>query len=174
VIDTVRTTPQSTQDAGGKHTLTGMNEPLRRLVKLLTSTQIVRATVSETAMHHAHSAQLRSACLSRQVGAALVDGKGNIIATGTNEVPKAGGGVYGESFDVGRAPDDRCAFRETKFCSSNREQNAIIESLLEEFPALAEGRQKSEIYLVDIAFVDQGYIGAKPAAAAKVHGIAGC
>ncbi len=96
-------------------------------------------------MHHAHSAQLRSACLSRQVGAALVDSNGNIIATGTNEVPKAGGGVYGTAFDGEISADNRCAMLETKFCSSNREQNEIIEELLEKFPSLTEGRLRKDV-----------------------------
>jgi deoxycytidylate deaminase len=133
----------NSQDAEDDVANTAMNEPLRRLVNLVTSVQVIRPTVAETAMHHAHSAQLRSACLSRQVGAALVDANGNIVATGTNEVPKAGGGVYGETFEGERASDDRCAFRETKFCSSNREQNAIIESLLDEYPSLVDGRERS-------------------------------
>lgn len=135
----------NSKDAGDDIANTAMNEPLRRLVKLVTSGQIVRPTVEETAMHHAHSGQLRSACLSRQVGAALVDAKGNVVATGTNEVPKAGGGVYGESFEGEYALDDRCAFRETKFCSSNREQNEIIEDLIQDFPSLVgnEDREKT-------------------------------
>jgi len=67
-------------------------ENLSRLVKILNHSELVRPTVAEMAMHHAHSAQMQSGCLSRQVGAAVVDIHGNMIATGTNEVPKAGGG----------------------------------------------------------------------------------
>ena len=48
----------------------------------------------EYGMFHAYASSLRSASLSRQVGAAILDKKGNIISTGTNEVPKAGGGTY--------------------------------------------------------------------------------
>ena len=44
---------------------------------------------------------MRSACLSRQVGCALMDSAGTLIATGTNEAPRAGGGVYGETFELG-------------------------------------------------------------------------
>lgn len=133
----------NSKDAGDNPNNTGMNEPLRRLVRMLTSSEVIRPTVGETAMHQAHSAQLRSACLSRQVGAALVDASGNIVATGTNDVPKAGGGLYGADFD-GEAADHRCAFRPDKFCSSNREQNAIIGELIDKYPTLAEGRTKDE------------------------------
>jgi len=69
-------------------------EKLGRLVKILTHSEIVRPEVGEIAMHHAYAAMMQSACLSRQVGAALADRAGNIVATGTNEVPKAGGGVF--------------------------------------------------------------------------------
>jgi deoxycytidylate deaminase len=76
-----------------------INDKLQRLVRIVRHEGIERPEISETAMHHAYSAQMRSACLSRQVGAAVVDKAGNLLATGTNEVPKAGGGVYGEHFN---------------------------------------------------------------------------
>ena len=124
---------------------TGMNDQLRRFVELITQSRIVRPTIAETAMHHARSAQMRSACLSRQVGASLVDSSGSIVATGTNDVPRAGGGLYGEDFTVAEVKDERCAFRGSVFCSSNREQNAIIAELLDQFPKLAEGRDRIEL-----------------------------
>lgn len=113
-----------------------MNEPIRRFVDLITGNRILRPKIEETAMHHAHSAKLRSACMSRQVGAALVDAGGNIVATGTNEVPMAGGGVYGEAASENSIHDHRCVFRESPFCSSNKEQNEIIDELVDAFPAL--------------------------------------
>ncbi len=127
-------------------TETGMNEALLRFVDLVTQRRIVRPTASETAMNDAHSAQLRSACLSRQVGAALVDATGNVVSTGTNEVPKYGGGLYGESFELEeQGHDHRCAFRETKYCSNNREQNAIIDELFDEFPELLDGKSQRKL-----------------------------
>jgi len=135
----------NSRDASQDTRNTAMNDPLRRLVDLLTSRQVVRPTAAETAMHHAHSAQLRSACMSRQVGAALVDPEGNVVATGTNEVPRAGGGVYGETFEEEPGGDQRCIFRETRYCSSNREQNDIIEALIDAFPSLVDGRERSAV-----------------------------
>ena len=44
--------------------VTGMSNELSRFVMLMTQRSIVRPTIAETAMHHAHSARLRSACLS--------------------------------------------------------------------------------------------------------------
>jgi deoxycytidylate deaminase len=115
-----------------------INDKLQRLVRIVTHEEVERPEISETAMHHAYSAQMRSACLSRQVGAALVDRNGNLLSTGTNEVPKAGGGVYGESFngDIDVPPDHRCVARPHKYCSSTREQNVIIEDILEDVAAI--------------------------------------
>lgn len=113
-----------------------LDEPLLRLVGIVSHERLIRPTIEETAMHHAHSARVRSACLSRQVGAALVDRDGTVVSTGTNEVPKAGGGVYGEMFAEEAGLDDRCAFRPEKYCSSNREQNRIIDELISAIPEL--------------------------------------
>lgn len=104
-----------------------VSEDLERLIKLVTHGEIARPTTSESAMRAAAGAAMRSACLSRQVGAALVDAEGNLIATGTNEAPKAGGGVYGQGFD--EVHDNRCAYG-NKFCSSTREQKKIAEEIL--------------------------------------------
>lgn len=125
--------------------ITGMNPQLKRFVSLVTQSQVVRPTLPESAMHQARSAQMRSACLSRQVGAALVDRSGNIVATGTNDVPQAGGGLYGETFSPENERDERCAFRDSKFCSSNRQQNLIIDELILAFPELADGKEKAEV-----------------------------
>lgn len=112
-----------------------VHEDLTRLVKIVSHAELTRPTVAETAMHQAYSASLRSACLSRQVGAALVDRAGNIIATGTNEAPKAGGGVYGEGFDDD-VQDHRCAFS-NKFCSNTRQQINISQKLVALIPELS-------------------------------------
>ncbi|MDB5683679.1 MAG: bpiD [Sphingomonas bacterium] len=111
-------------------------DELGRLVDVLTHTKIIRPRPNETAMYHAFGARMRSACLSRQVGAALLDQKGNLLATGTNEVPRAGGGVYGGAFedfsdeDPHPESDHRCAVH-GGYCRNTREQNEIIEELIE-------------------------------------------
>ncbi|MDP1626942.1 anti-phage dCTP deaminase [Parvibaculum sp.] len=81
-----------------------LNNDLARLISLITGNGIVRPTSLERAMYHAFSASLQSACLSRQVGASVLTHDGRIIATGSNEAPKFGGGVYGE----GDENDHRC------------------------------------------------------------------
>lgn len=125
------------EDAPNDFTL---NEDLGRFVDIVTHSRIVRPTVAETGMQVAVSAQIRSSCLSRQVGAAIVDKEGNVLAIGSNEVPRAGGGVYGEG-DEDEA-DRRCFMCESPHCSSNAEQNELIVKLVEAFPKLGEEGQE--------------------------------
>ena len=107
-----------------------VSQDLERLTMLVTHASVARPTTAETAMHAAAGAAMRSACMSRQVGAALVDRDGNLISTGTNEAPKAGGGVYGSGFVEGHE-DHRCVYG-NKFCSNTVTQNDIAEELLQE------------------------------------------
>jgi deoxycytidylate deaminase len=125
------------RDARGKpNPAWDLPDQLARLIRILTHSKVVRPTTSETAMFAASGGQRRSACLSRQVGAALVDRQGNLVAVGVNEVPRAGGGVYGQGFADGsdeEESDERCAFRSIegkRACSNTREQSAIIADLL--------------------------------------------
>ena len=120
-------------------------DQLSRLLKIMMRNEIQRPTAEETAMHAAHGGQLRSACMSRQVGAALIDDRGNIVALGTNEVPRAGGGLYGEYWaeDDGGF-DGRChVFK--GFCRNTDEQKKMISELIELIPetraASAERKQ---------------------------------
>ena len=58
-----------------------------------------------------------------------MDANGNVVATGTNEVPQVGGGLYGERFAAPQE-DHRCAFRRTgstAYCSNTKEQIQIVE-----------------------------------------------
>jgi deoxycytidylate deaminase/dephospho-CoA kinase len=119
-------------------------DQLSRLVRILTYEDVVRPTLAETGMYVAYGAQSRSACLSRQVGACLTDLQGDVISIGYNEVPKAGGGVYGaDLIDASDEPehgDHRCAYREgddQQYCSNTREQNEIIERTISMIPVLA-------------------------------------
>jgi cytidine deaminase len=63
-------------------------------VAILFGHPFVTPTREEFGMFQAKAAALRSADLSRQVGAAITTRSGDVIAVGTNEVPRAGGGLY--------------------------------------------------------------------------------
>jgi cytidine deaminase len=76
---------------------------IERFVKLLFGNNLKTPSHDEYGMYLAKSASLRSADLSRQVGAAILSETGEVIALGSNEVPKPGGGTYFE----GDKPDHR-------------------------------------------------------------------
>jgi cytidine deaminase len=63
-------------------------------VELLFGRPFVTPTKDEYGMHHATGAALRSADLARQVGAAIFTADGQILALGTNDVARSGGGQY--------------------------------------------------------------------------------
>lgn len=71
-----------------------MDEKIERFVAALFGRNDISPSKDEYGMYAAKSASLRSADLSRQVGAALFSVDGEIITQGCNEVPKAHGGTY--------------------------------------------------------------------------------
>jgi deoxycytidylate deaminase len=74
-----------------------------RSIRLFFGHNFITPTHDEYGMYMAKAAALRSADLSRQVGAAIFSTEGEVITLGSNEVPKAGGGTYFE----GDKPDHR-------------------------------------------------------------------
>ncbi|WP_313643707.1 anti-phage dCTP deaminase [Pseudomonas sp.] len=70
-----------------------LKQQLWRLLDLLFGKPYITPTFEEYAMFMAFSASLRSADLSRQVGAVIAKDK-CIVATGANDVPRSGGGLY--------------------------------------------------------------------------------
>lgn len=71
-----------------------LSDQLSRILDLLFSAPVVPPTADEYAMFLAYAASLRSADLSRQVGAVIANKEKDIVATGANDVPKFGGGLY--------------------------------------------------------------------------------
>ncbi|OFZ78304.1 MAG: hypothetical protein A2583_02255 [Bdellovibrionales bacterium RIFOXYD1_FULL_53_11] len=131
-------------------------DQLSRLIKIITHSEIMRPTSDETAMFVANGASLQSACLSRQVGACIVNADGDLVSTGKNEPPQAGGGVYTQQDNNSTVPttcDGRCGFLSMpansagghfQGCSNINEQNTIIEKILAELPELNEPSKKED------------------------------
>lgn len=69
---------------------------LARFLDLLFGDGIHTPTRDEYGMFLAYASGLRSAQLSRQVGAAILSRHGEVLSVGCNEVPRAGGGQYWE------------------------------------------------------------------------------
>lgn len=76
---------------------------VERFLDLLFGTKIISPHRDEYGMFLAHAAALRSSSLARQVGAAILSEAAEILAVGTNDVPRFGGGQYWE----GEKPDAR-------------------------------------------------------------------
>jgi cytidine deaminase len=71
-----------------------LRDGIERFVRLVFRDPFESPNVDELSMFYAKAASMRSADLSRQVGAVIVGEDGSIIATGCNDVPKAHGGIY--------------------------------------------------------------------------------
>lgn len=69
------------------------NGQLERCLRAWFGDYFASPTPEESGMFHAHAAGVRSADLSRQVGAAITIGS-DVVAVGSNEVPAFGGGAY--------------------------------------------------------------------------------
>lgn len=115
-------------------------DKITRFLHLVFDTKVVTPTIHETAMYHAKSAGTNSACLSRQVGAAVTDSQGKVLAIGWNDVPKFGGSLYQDSADAENADADaRCMFRNysadkslitgSGMCFNDYEKSIISEDL---------------------------------------------
>ena len=76
---------------------TKLNQQVNRFIRALFGATDVSPTIDEFGSYLAKTAAIRTVDLSRQVGAAILTQKGDVIALGCNEVPRAGGGTYWES-----------------------------------------------------------------------------
>lgn len=110
-------------------------EKLRRFFNLIFRTTVVSPTPEENAMYAAASAARNSACMSRQVGAAVTSKAGELLATGWNDVPSSGGGLYGKpplfpTSDDERG-DERCYAQTGAKCYNDLEKRAIADKIIE-------------------------------------------
>lgn len=99
-----------------------MKDGLERFFRALFGDPRVTPTRDEYGMQLANTASLRSADLSRQVGAAILTTTSEIQALGCNEVPKARGGTYWE----GDAADGR-EFQLEKDSNDQRKKEILLD-----------------------------------------------
>jgi deoxycytidylate deaminase len=97
---------------------------LGRFVDLIHGEPGITPTISERGMYAAFSAAMRSACLSRQVGASIVSPSGTILSTGCNDVPRRGGGLYEYGSD-----DNRCVHKEGGLCFNDQHKDLLCEEI---------------------------------------------
>jgi cytidine deaminase len=113
-------------------------DQVARFVHILFGHPFKTPTREEYGLFHAKAAALRSADLSRQVGAVIANGDGDILVSGCNEVPKPGGGAVWEGDDADGIHDLR-DFR-LGYDSSARMKREILEEIIQ--------RQKEAGWLV--------------------------
>jgi len=103
---------------------TELRQALSRFLTLVFRKPYVSPSREEVAMMHAYSGGLRSADLSRQIGAVIAARDGRILSTGCNEVPRPGGGQYWAS-DQNDARD----FKLGRDMNDLKKHDAIVELL---------------------------------------------
>ncbi|QDQ29296.1 CMP deaminase [Chitinimonas arctica] len=141
--------------AAERQALGQLGMKLRRFFDLIFHADIVTPTAEETAMYAATSAARNSACMSRQVGAAVTSVSGELLAVGWNDVPRSGGGLYGKpalSASLHRAfgsadadsNDHRCFAETGRKCHNDEEKKVIakmVVDILAKESLLASGQQ---------------------------------
>jgi deoxycytidylate deaminase len=85
--------------------LTEFSEQTARFLDLVFGYPFHSPSSDERSMYLAYAASLSSGDLARQVGAAVVDNYGDCLSVGWNDVPKAGGGLYGPGMSPKRDMD---------------------------------------------------------------------
>lgn len=109
---------------------------LERYFDLIFGNPFRTPTFQEYSMFMAHAASIRSADLSRQVGAVITRGT-DIISSGSNECPKAFGGTYwplfnNETKEIYDEPNGRDYKRGSDH--NAKEKNIIVEKLKKNIP----------------------------------------
>lgn len=124
-----------------------IKEDLKRFLHIVFKTSIITPSVHEMAMYQATSAASNSACLSRQVGAALTDKEGELLSVGWNDVPRAFGNLYqfSDTDKLGEA-DKRCINIDGGKCFNDLEKNEIAETIVADLinKEIFNSKKKSE------------------------------
>ena len=105
-----------------------ISDQIGRIFDLIFGKPCVTPTKDEYAMFLAFAASIRSGDLSRQVGAVIASKTGEIIATGANDVPCFGGGLYWADHDNADERDYRKGFD-----SNEQQRNKIVTEIMKKF-----------------------------------------
>lgn len=104
----------------------GLVATLSRYLAIIFNISVQTPTRDESAMYNAMAAASKSACLSRQVGAAIYSLSGELLGLGWNDVPKAGGGLYG--IEEGEL-DHRCYKWGGKICHNDARKEDLYRKI---------------------------------------------
>jgi len=132
-----------------------LSKPCERFAKLVHGSNGITPTRDESGMYAAHSASLKSACLSRQVGAAIANKKGSILSLGWNDVPMAGGGLY--TADV-EDNDKRCVHLGRK-CYNDYYKRQLSNSVVSAIKGLGLKLNEDDLSAISDVVVDETPVG---------------
>jgi deoxycytidylate deaminase len=102
-----------------------INQECKRLLNLLFQSSITTPRQDEYGMSLAFMAADKSACLSRQVGSAILLDDGTVLATGCNDVPRFGGGLY-----TSESESDKRCFANSLICHNDHEKELMADQII--------------------------------------------
>ena len=113
-----------------------IQKQLERIIRLMFGNPFITPTFDEYAMFMAYSAGLRSADLSRQIGAVIATPNNEIVAMGANDCHRFGGGQYWPVYDkdtfgykdVENGRDYMCGYD-----ANRREHLQIVDEIVDMF-----------------------------------------
>jgi deoxycytidylate deaminase len=125
-----------------------LREKLSRFVEILFDIGVHTPTGDEAAMYKASSVAANSACMSRQVGAAILSSTGEFIGVGWNDVPKFGGGLYSEDDRYSSDEDNRCFDWADGECHNEIKRMAIMTDVVQKIASaglLKRGKGQNDV-----------------------------
>ncbi len=124
---------------------TRIDDAVRRFVSIVFGHPFETPSPDELGVAYAFTSALRSVDLSRQVGAAICSDDGQVFAVGTNEVPKAGGGLYW--------PSDEADYRDFRFVDRDEPNDEMRRVILSDLL-----KRLSDSELLPKSFADDQFI----------------
>jgi deoxycytidylate deaminase len=114
-----------------------LRQKVERFLDIVFDAAIHTPNTAEMAMFAADAAAANSACMSRQVGVAIVSETGELISVGRNDVPKFKGGLYteddqsvlNEKTKSVEDQDHRCFKWQQKICHNDSRRNSILNNI---------------------------------------------
>jgi len=141
-------------------TIDDKKKKIDRFLDLIHGNKSITPSKMEHGMYAAFTAGLRSACLSRQVGAAIATADGEVISTGCNDVPQAGGGLYTSD----SSKDMRCIHQDGQICFNDSHKRQLQSDLgvviVKELGKIVRGNQPIALandelsHLLDVIYQD--------------------
>lgn len=122
-----------------------LEKSLDRFIEILFGSPVHTPTLDESSMYAAYAEAAKSACLSRQVGAAIVSRDGELIGLGRNDVPRFGGGLYTEDNED---CDHRCHAWQDRRCHNDKKKDGLYQQIFAKLKTgglLADGAKIDDV-----------------------------